>query len=123
MNPAYTTYNISQSLFEMDQSLTSKDQQQQTYKEFGPQFGAYINQVRMADYYKDNATKTLEFSGKYGLPTLGGEINYNLGSGNKYPVGSPQQNNLQNQQYVHKLVEPKKVGDFYVPDHMAGKFS
>lgn len=44
---------------------------------------AYVNQAHISTYYQDNPWSTIEFSKKFDVSTLGGEINSLLPPGHK----------------------------------------
>jgi hypothetical protein len=54
--------------------------QENTLKE---QMPAYIKQAHLSTWYQDNPWETLTFSKKYGLPTMGGNIDPNLPPGHQ----------------------------------------
>jgi hypothetical protein len=125
--------NISQSLFQMDEKLMTdpKAQKNLRYQMMsdntvsgwnsiqGPQgidnqLPAYLNQSRLSTYYQDNPWSTLQFSNKFGLSPMGGEINPTLTPGSRpgnilkpgqnalsgYAMGNPVPNSMIGRGYV-----------------------
>jgi hypothetical protein len=45
------------------------------------QMPAYINQAHISTWYQDNPWEVLTYSSKFGLPTMGGELDANLPPG------------------------------------------
>ena len=94
--------NISQSLFQMDEKMMAdpkaqKNLQYQMMSDktvsgwntidepqgFDNQQPAYLNQSRLSTYYQDNPWATLQFSSKFGLSPMGGEVNPTLTPGSR----------------------------------------
>lgn len=105
----YGTYNLSQTLFMLDEKLMENKGGEPlanelansrlvsnwaTFKNQGisGQLPAYLNQSRMSTWYQDNGLPVLQFSNQFGLNTMGGPINPNL------PQGSRPGGQIHNQQ-------------------------
>jgi hypothetical protein len=120
------SFNISQSLFQLDEKLS----QQPKGPDFTPEFNAFINQSRVSTYYQDNPWQSLQFSGQFGLPTMGGPINYGIGAGSKpynpYWPSGPQEPSAANaalsSEYnvlTNTNTNPVMVNGILVPQFMA----
>lgn len=149
------TLNLTQSLFMLDEKLSSKNQQNSiiAYSNddlMSPAPSAEMNNIRstnsinsfemlpailnqshMSTYYQDNPFDILSFSTNFGVKPLGGNINYNQGSGSKPDTKwkpNTQQllalkiTNQQQQQLNANNVVPVKVDGIVVPQFMKINF-
>lgn len=94
--------NISKAMFQIDEQLSSHSPSYSNLQMnlvnsksvsawnvlpssqgFQDQMPAYLNQVRLSNYYQDNPWPTLENSNKYGVSTMGGQLNLNVSPGKR----------------------------------------
>lgn len=102
--------NISQMLFNMDQSIGEED----------GGLKAFINQSRLSTYFQDNPYETLTYSNKFQVPTLGGVAAKSHGSGHR-PGNSFDLTgiNQKGAAFVQDLPKPVEIQGIFVPRQMA----
>jgi hypothetical protein len=81
------SYNITQHLFKLDESIVNsasqKPGQATPTTNFGPQFDSFINQSRLSTYFQDNPWPTVTFAQQFGVAALGGRVNPTLTPGGR----------------------------------------
>lgn len=94
--------NISKAMFQVDENLSSQPKLSNQlhmnlsdskniaswnslpeHQGFENQMPAYLNQVRLSNYYQDTPWPVLQFSQEFGLSPMGGQLNPNLPPGRR----------------------------------------